>query len=369
MRLRRCYSNFAIQASPLLPSPETLTCGWRFYIGAGLFFCHIHRFTATGAGTRRPCDTLAWPRYVRPGFILLKILTLAFLARPLALSLLLAPAAWTGAAAAAPAPADGAGQLTSLVNDYRAAPLGCPARAAAPAAALVAHPALAQARIGPGAFIELALERVGYAAERAVTVSVTGPETPADAMKVLQEKYCGILLDPGFSAIGSYREGKEWTVILARPAPPLPSETFADWREAGKVLLESVNAARASARVCGTRQFAAAPPLSWNAQLGAAALAHSRDMAARRYFGHRAKDGSKPADRATRAGYAWQRVGENLAFGQNTPAEAMAGWLDSPGHCANIMNPAFTEMGAAYGIAKEKRSGIVYWTQVFGRPR
>lgn len=301
--------------------------------------------------------------------LLTKILTLPFLARRLALSLLLAPAAWTGAAAAAPAPAAGAGQLTALVNAYRAAPGACPGRGAAPVAALVPHPALAQVRIGPGAFIELALERVGFAAERAVTVSVNGAETPEDAMKVLQEKYCGTLLDPGFSAVGSYRDGNEWTVILARPAPPLPSESFPDWREAGKVLLGSVNAARASARVCGKRQFAAAPPLSWNPQLGEAALAHSRDMAARRYLSHRARDGSQPADRATRAGYAWQRVGENLAFGQNTPAEAMAGWLDSPGHCANIMNPAFTEMGAAYAVAAEKRSGIVYWTQVFGRPR
>ena len=62
-------------------------------------------------------------------------------------------------------------------------------------------------------------------------------------------------------------------------------------------------------------------------------------------------------------------MGENIAFGQHTPQQAVASWLDSPGHCANIMNARFTEMGAAYGIAAEKRSGIVYWTQVFGRPR
>lgn len=278
-------------------------------------------------------------------------------------------AAWSGPAAAVPALAYGAEQLTTLVNAYRMAPGSCMGRSAAPVAALAPHPALARVRIGPATFIETALERAGYAAERADSISVTGPASPAEAMAVLQQKYCRTLLDSRFSAVGSYRDGNEWTVILARPAPPLPSESFPDWNEAGKAILAGVNAARASARTCGTQHFAPAPPVSWNPQLGEAALAHSRDMATRRYFSHRAKDGSQPADRAARAGYAWQRVGENIAFGQSSPEEAVAGWLDSPGHCANIMNPSFTEMGAAYGIVAEKRSGLVYWTQVFGRPR
>jgi len=294
------------------------------------------------------------------------ISTMPILGRCAALLLALA---WPALADAAPAPGYGPEQLTTLVNAYRAAPGSCAGRPAAPMRALDPHPALASVRIGPATFIESALERAGYAADLAQTVSVAGPQTPAEAMAVLQVKYCRVLLDPRFGAVGSYRSGNEWTVVLARPAPPLPSDTFPDWHEAGKVILAGVNAARASARTCGTQQFAPAPPVTWNPQLGEAALAHSRDMAARRYFSHKAKDGSQPADRAARAGYNWGRVGENIAFGQSSPDEAVAGWLDSPGHCANIMNPSFTEMGAAYGVAAEKRSGIVYWTQVFGRPR
>ena len=323
-----------------------------------------------GAMTQRPASIRMPAADHVAGLIPLpNMLTLSCLARralPLLLSL---AAAWPGMAAAVPAPSYGAEQLTTLINAYRLAPGSCMGRAAAPAGVLAPHPALARVRIGPATFPELALERVGYAAERAEVISVTGPQTPAEAMTVLQEKYCRTLLDARFSAVGSYREGEEWTVILARPAPPLPTESFPDWHEAGKAILAGVNAARASARTCGTQQFAPAPPVSWNPRLGEAALAHSRDMAARRYFSHKAKDGSQAAERAARAGYAWQRVGENIAFGQSTPEEAVAGWLDSPGHCANIMNPSFTEMGAAYGVAAEKRSGIVYWTQVFGRPR
>jgi uncharacterized protein YkwD len=279
------------------------------------------------------------------------------------------PAALLLAATAAGAAPAQASELGAMVNAYRAAPGSCRGAAATPAASLAEPAALSRVRIGPGTFIELALERAGFAADRAETISVTGPHTAQEAMSVLQEKYCSTLLSPGFSAVGSYREGNEWTVVLARAAPPLPSETFPEWQDAGQAILEGVNAARASGRSCGDKRFGPAPPVRWNPSLGEAALAHSRDMAANRYFKHKARDGSQVAERATRAGYQWRRVGENIAFGQSSPAEAVAGWLESPGHCANIMNPGFTEMGAAYGIAAERRSGLVYWTQVFASPR
>jgi len=269
-------------------------------------------------------------------------------------------------AVAAPAQAS---ELGAMVNAYRAAPGACRGANALPATSLAEPAALSRVRIGPGAFLELALERAGFAADHAEMISVTGPNTAREAMSVLQEKYCSTLLSPGFSAVGSYREGNEWTVVLARAAPPLPTETFPDWQDAGQAILVDVNAARASGRSCGDQRFGPAPPVRWNPALGQAALGHSRDMATQRYFNHKAKDGSQVAQRTTRAGYQWGRVGENIAFGQSTPGEAVAGWLDSPGHCANIMNPGFTEMGAAYGIAAERRSGLVYWTQVFAAPR
>jgi uncharacterized protein YkwD len=90
-------------------------------------------------------------------------------------------------------------------------------------------------------------------------------------------------------------------------------------------------------------------------------------MAYGNYFAHRDPDGEMPTDRARAAGYRGRQVGENIAAGQSSPGRAMAGWLASPGHCANLMNPMFTQVGA--GFASESRSDEgVYWTMVFGAP-
>ena len=59
-------------------------------------------------------------------------------------------------------------------------------------------------------------------------------------------------------------------------------------------------------------------------------------------------------------------VGENIAAGQGEPADVVAGWLASPGHCANIMSPDFAEMGAAYAL-RPGSTRAIWWTQTFGR--
>lgn len=267
----------------------------------------------------------------------------------------------TIAAFSAPARAD---ELADLVNAYRAAPGDC--KGGAPAPALAVEPVLSNVRIGVGTFLESRLRQLGYRAERAEAIVLTGPQDARAAMDVLRQKYCGRLLDAGFSAIGTAHLGNGWQVVLARPVviPDLP-----DWQQAGQEILALVNATRARPRTCGDRAFGPAGPLGWNPLLGQAAFAHSDDMAQRHYFSHQQPDGTVPADRATRAGYRWRVVGENIASGQRTPAEAMAAWLDSPGHCANIMNPKFSEMGAAYAINPGNDNRTAYWTQVFGAPR
>ena len=87
-------------------------------------------------------------------------------------------------------------------------------------------------------------------------------------------------------------------------------------------------------------------------------------MARRGYFEHEGHDGSQPRDRVRRAGYRSRLTGENIAFGPESAEEVVAGWLDSPGHCANIMDARFRDIGV--GIAT--RGKRVYWVQNFGAP-
>lgn len=271
-----------------------------------------------------------------------------------------------GTAAAAQPDAE---RLTALINVYRAAPGACqgtPAQAVPP---LTPQPVLAAVRLKPGTILSAALERAGYANDKSDAIGISGVTTPEEAMKAICLRFCRTLLSQDYSDIGVSRDGAEWTVVLARPAAPLPSTTFPVWQEAGKLILEGVNAARAAGQVCGEQAYPPVPPLRWNEQLGEAALAHSSDMAAKRYFNHTGKDGGNVGDRARRAGYNWTRIGENIAFGAYTPQEVLAGWLSSPGHCINIMNSGFTEMGAAYAVTPEQRAGVIYWTQTFGKPR
>ncbi|MFE3588736.1 CAP domain-containing protein [Streptomyces niveus] len=110
------------------------------------------------------------------------------------------------------------------------------------------------------------------------------------------------------------------------------------------------------------RSKAGCGPVSANSQLQTAALLHSQDMAAKDYFDHNSPDGKDPGDRITAAGYRWTTYGENIARGQQTAAEVMKGWMNSPGHRANILNCAFKEIG----IGVHDASGGPWWTQAFG---
>ena len=133
-------------------------------------------------------------------------------------------------------------------------------------------------------------------------------------------------------------------------------------------VLELVNEARARRRRCGWKRFEAASPLLQSSLLQTVALGHARDMAQQGSLSHAGRDGSTPAERATRAGYEWRTVGENIASGQATPEQVVAEWLDSPRHCANLMDADYTEMGVAFAVAAGGAAGI-YWSQVFAAPR
>lgn len=138
--------------------------------------------------------------------------------------------------------------------------------------------------------------------------------------------------------------------------------------ETDRAMLDRVNEARSQPRQCGTEDFDAAEPLSWNCKLEEAARAHSEDMVKLEYFSHTGPDGVQTGKRVNNQGYRWLAVGENIASGQGSVDKVVDGWLSSPGHCANIMSDNFTEMGAARVEAPDSKY-TPFWTQVFARPR
>jgi uncharacterized protein YkwD len=114
--------------------------------------------------------------------------------------------------------------------------------------------------------------------------------------------------------------------------------------------------------------FGPAPPVTLSGTLAGVALGHAADMAQNNYFEHEDLAGKSPADRVRAVGYQEKLVGENIAYGPKTVEEVVQGWLDSPGHCENIMDPRFAEMGLGLAPGRSSRRGL-YWVQVLAEPR
>jgi uncharacterized protein YkwD len=128
------------------------------------------------------------------------------------------------------------------------------------------------------------------------------------------------------------------------------------------IMLQEVNDARGQKCKCGNERFKAAPPLVWDQKLERAAQKHADDMSRKKFFSHTGSDKSTVSSRVDKQNFEWMLVGENIADGYKTEADVVAGWMGSPGHCKNIMNPEFTHMGVA--VSKDGK----YWVQVFATP-
>ena len=99
-----------------------------------------------------------------------------------------------------------------------------------------------------------------------------------------------------------------------------------------------------------------------NTKLATAARLHSQDQAKHNNMSHTGSDGSSPWERSERAGYQ-NAIGENVAMGYRAPAAVMDGWMNSPGHRANILNCSAKAIGVGLAYASD---GSPYWTQMFG---
>lgn len=224
----------------------------------------------------------------------------------------------------------------------------------------------AAADLARGDNLQNSLERAGYRSVRSSALTLSGDGASEDAIvKLASKHYCPQLTDAGVTEVGIYQDARLVWIVMATPFAPsvgLSEET------AGQRVLDLVNQARATRRTCGNRVFDAARPLRWNDSLAKAARLHAVDMARYNYFSHSGRDGSDPAQRVARAGYPYRATAENIAAGQMKPEAAVETWIKSPSHCANLMDPVFTEMGAAFAVNAKSEMGV-YWAQTFGTRR
>jgi uncharacterized protein YkwD len=220
--------------------------------------------------------------------------------------------------------------------------------------------------LSQGDKLEKSLREVGYQAMRSSALSIRGDGIGAKAAAMLAKQgSCRELQDAAMTEVGIYQDARQVWIVMAAPfaSPARVPEHASEQR-----VLELINQARATPRFCGDKEFFAVRPVRWNSSLAEASRLHSEEMARYDYFSHSGRDGSNPWDRIERAGYRWRSTGENIAAGQRNADEAVASWINSPGHCANLMNPKFTEMGFGSAASANSEMGL-YWTQVFGTPR
>lgn len=254
-----------------------------------------------------------------------------------------------------------AAQILDVINDLRNG--GCESRNKLPALQDDARLQAVTKQIAAGASSKQAAQQVGFHAKELSTIHLTGYDNNNDLQRVLTKNYCPLLMNPKWRLASSDTGGNEVWIVLA-----LPQNIPTNAAQAEQQVLNLVNQARMQSRKCGSARYGATGSLRLNAVLTKAAQLHAQDMAKHQQMQHEGSDGSTPAQRLTRQGYKWRAVGENVAAGAGGAEEVVAGWLASPGHCANIMSPLFTEMGLAFAV-NDRDEYAVYWAQSFATPR
>jgi uncharacterized protein YkwD len=158
------------------------------------------------------------------------------------------------------------------------------------------------------------------------------------------------------------------------PSADVPDNAYCDevaswdpqWAQLEVEILAIVNEVRGQGANCGSAgSFGPAGPVSMQPALRCAARKHSKDMADRNFFDHTNPSGESPWDRMGQAGYSYSTAGENIAAGNSTASATMDQWMNSDGHCGNIMNPDFDEIGVGYYPGGQYGH---LWTQAFGSP-
>lgn len=215
-----------------------------------------------------------------------------------------------------------------------------------------------------GRSLASAAQLSGYDAESTTGLHIKGPESAT--VQLLKKSDCRAVTNPAFRDVGVYRRGADSWLVLAGSVYVAPASAQAPLQATRA--LQLVNEVRARGARCGDHSFAPAPPVKLSETLAGVAFGHADDMAKHNYFEHEDLTGRSPADRVRAVGYQEKLVGENIAYGPKSAEEVVQGWLDSPGHCENIMDPRFAEMGIAYAAGQAARRGL-FWVQLLVAPK
>jgi len=259
-----------------------------------------------------------------------------------------------------------ASDLYAVINRLRAGEGNCAVAEELPPLKPQAALERVARELSRGDKLQRSLNDAGYRATRSTALSIRGDGVGVQAERMLAtQSYCRQLQDAGMTEVGIYLDARQLWIVMAAPFAP---SVGVSGKAAGQRVLDLVNQARATPRYCGNRAFNAARPLRWNDALAEASRLHAEDMARFNYLSHSGRDGSDSAQRVERAGYRYRSVGENIAAGQMNPNDAVESWIKSPLHCANLMNPGFTDMGVAFSVDSRSEMGV-YWAQVFATPR
>lgn len=138
----------------------------------------------------------------------------------------------------------------------------------------------------------------------------------------------------GSGSVEVQRRGSE--PARRAPAPTAARRTASSSHAAG--ILDAMNRERAR-RGLG--------PLQFDERLNAAAADRAADMFRLGYFDHVSPDGRSPFLTVQNRGYRFAEVGENLAVGYRAPESVVSGWMQSPGHRANLLGRGYDEVGLA----------------------
>lgn len=211
-----------------------------------------------------------------------------------------------------------------------------------------------------------ALNLVEYGAPYA-KVLVVGGASVNQAMERLRQRHCQDIVNPHFVDVGAlWAKNRWWIVFGLAQNEPVPQDVLKRVASRGDAIqsdpvlfLDLINQARSQLRFCGDKYFNSTQPVAWNPKLASAAMHHSMEVAANKQLSHTGSDGSDVGIRVRREDYDYQAVGENIAMNPFGASATVDSWLNSPGHCANIMSPEYTELGAG--------SDGAYSVLVFGR--